>query len=68
MIRINEEYLVDEHGNRKAAVVPIAEWENILEALEELQDLRAYDAAKSRHSDAIPFEQAVSEIRKGSAD
>ncbi len=65
MNRFHEKYLVDEAGNRKAVVVPISEWKKIVEALEELHDIRAYDEAKSQPSDVIPFEQAVSEIRQG---
>ena len=62
------EYLVDKEGNRKAVVVPISEWEQILDALEEFDDIRAYDDAKRDPSEPIPFEQAVSEIDKGLAD
>ncbi len=68
MIQINEEYLVDEHGKRKAVVVPLATWQKILEALDELEDIRAYDEAKRRPSESIPFEEAVSEIRQGKPD
>ena len=38
--------------------------ENPLEELEELASIRAYDQAKSRDDEAIPFEQAVEEIEK----
>lgn len=65
MIGFDWQYLVDKDGNRKAVVVPISYWEQIVEALEELDDIRAYDAAKRETSEAIPFEQAVSEIDKG---
>jgi len=68
MIELHEEYLVDEKGNRKAVVIPISEWQQVVEMLEELDDIRAYDEAKSRPSDAIPFEQAVAEIRQGTSD
>lgn len=68
MIQINEEYLVDEHGRRKAVVVPLAAWQQILEALDELEDIRAYDEAKRRASDSIPFEEAVLEIRQRKSD
>ena len=44
----------------------VAEWEKIVEELEELDDLRAYDEAKAGSEDAVPFEQAVREIREGS--
>jgi hypothetical protein len=68
MIQLHEQYLVDEEGNRKAVLVPISEWKQPLELLEELDDIRAYDEAKSLPSEPIPFEQAVSEIRQGKAD
>jgi hypothetical protein len=61
-------YLVDEEGNRSAVVVPIADWQRIVEALEELDEIRAYDEAKQEPSEAIPFEQAVSEINEGASD
>ncbi len=35
------------------------------EMLEELDDIRAYDEAKSGPSEPVGFEQAVSEIREG---
>lgn len=68
MIQLHEQYLVDGEGHRKAAVVPISEWEQVLEMLEELDDIRAYDEAKTEPSDPIPFEQAVSEIREWMPD
>jgi len=60
--------VVDEGGNRKAAIVPIGEWEQILEALEELEDIRAYDKAKGYPSELVPFERAVLEIREGKVE
>ena len=65
MLSIHEEYLTDAAGVRKAVLVPIAEWERILEALEDLDDIHAYDAAKRVSSDPVPFEQAVREIQSG---
>jgi PHD/YefM family antitoxin component YafN of YafNO toxin-antitoxin module len=68
MSQFHQEYLVDEQGNRKAVVLPIETWEQILEALDELDDIRAYDEAKNHPSERIPFEQAVSEITEGTKD
>jgi len=65
MLKIHEEYVVDADGNKKAIVVPMSEWQKILEALEELDDIKAYDEAKSKPSNKIPFEKAIEEIRKG---
>jgi hypothetical protein len=63
MVTIHPEYVVDEQQNRKSVILPMEEWECILEDLEELADIRAYDIAKSGPQNAIPFEQAVREIR-----
>ena len=68
MIDVREQYLVDETGNKRAVVVPIDIWHRIQEDMEELDEIRAYDEVKSHPSDAVPFEQAVSEIEDGSLD
>ena len=68
MIAVHEQYLVDEAGNRKAIVLPLAEWQRIREELEELDDIRAYDEAKAQPSELIPFEQAMSELNEGKID
>ena len=53
--KIHEEYVVDVDGNKKAVVVPMSEWQKILDALEERDDIKAYDEAKSKPSNPIPF-------------
>jgi hypothetical protein len=68
MIELHEEYLVDGEGNRKAVLVPIGEWQRVVEMLEELDDIRAYDEAKRQPSEPVPFDQAVTEIREGISD
>lgn len=65
MIAVGEKYLVDEQGRRKAVVLPLAKWKKLLAAAEELEDIRAYDAAKRRPSRPVPFEDAVRNIQTG---
>ena len=65
MISIHEQYIVDEDGHRQAAVIPMTQWKQVLDALEELDDIRSYDEAKQHASEPVPFEQAVREIRAG---
>ena len=65
MVSVHPQYLVDENQQRRAVVVPVEEWARIVEELEELDDIRAYDQAKAEPQDAVPFEQAVREIREG---
>jgi hypothetical protein len=56
------DYLVNDAGKRTAAVVPMRAWRKALEAMEELDDIRAYDRAKRRKSDPLPLEQALTQI------
>jgi len=65
MQAIHREYVIDDKGNKKAVLVPLSEWKMILEALEELDDIQAYDEAKSQASDPIPFDQAIDELKRG---
>jgi PHD/YefM family antitoxin component YafN of YafNO toxin-antitoxin module len=64
MLRVHKDYLIDERGEKKAVVVPFSEWHKIKEALEELDDIRAYDKAKSQPSEPLPFYEAIKRIRK----
>ncbi|PSQ53740.1 MAG: hypothetical protein BRD28_03550 [Bacteroidetes bacterium QH_10_64_37] len=57
-------YLTDEQGNRTAVVLDIEDYETVLDELEELEAIRAYDEAKASDSERITFEQAVQELEK----
>jgi hypothetical protein len=64
MVPLKERYVVDEHGNRVAVLLDIEDYRNLLAELEELESIRAYDAAKASDDRAVPFEQAVAEIER----
>jgi PHD/YefM family antitoxin component YafN of YafNO toxin-antitoxin module len=64
MVANNERYVVDEHGNRQSVLLSIEDYQHLLEELEELESIRAYDAAKASGDEAIPFEQAVAEVEQ----
>lgn len=51
MVTVHPEYVVDEKQNRKSVILPLAEWERVVEELEELDDIRAYDQAKAGSQD-----------------
>lgn len=40
-------YVMDENGRRVSVIPPIEKYERTVEALEELEDIRAYDEAKA---------------------
>ena len=43
--RMDARYLVDERGERVGVLLGIEEYERLIEELEELEDIRAYDEA-----------------------
>jgi hypothetical protein len=57
-------FVVDDSGERTAVILDIVEYQELLEEAEELEAIRAYDAAKAAGDEAIPFEQAVTEIER----
>jgi PHD/YefM family antitoxin component YafN of YafNO toxin-antitoxin module len=61
---VKERYVVDAEGNRIAVLLDLDDYERLLEAFEELEAIRAYDAAKASGDEAIPFDEAVREIER----
>jgi PHD/YefM family antitoxin component YafN of YafNO toxin-antitoxin module len=63
------EYIVGEGGELTRVILDLAEYERLIERLEELEDIQAYDEAKAEieheGDEAIPLEQAMREIRSG---
>jgi PHD/YefM family antitoxin component YafN of YafNO toxin-antitoxin module len=59
-------YIVDESGKRVSVILPIEEYERLIEALEELEDIRAYDEAKAElergEDELVPWEKVKREI------
>jgi PHD/YefM family antitoxin component YafN of YafNO toxin-antitoxin module len=62
MVAVHPQYIVDEKEQRKAVILPESEWKQILDELEELDDIRAYDAATSKRQETVPFSQVVEEL------
>ena len=47
------QYIIDERGNRVSVVLPIKQWQQMLDELEELDDIRLYDEVKARNEPTI---------------
>ena len=58
------QFLTNEKGEKVAVVIGIEEYEKLLEELEDLEDIRAYDEAVASGESPIPFEQAIAEIKR----
>ena len=66
MSNYHPEYIVDEKANKKAVIIPFSQWQRLMEEIEELEDIRAYDKSKVSSDDIILFEKAVRQIKKKS--
>ena len=58
------QFIVDAQGNRTAVILDLNVYQALLEAREELEEIRAYDEAEAEGGEAIPFEQAIKEIEE----
>lgn len=67
MMKLKEQFLTDPTGKRIGVLLNLADYERLLAELEELESIRAYDAAKAADGEAVPFDQAVSEIERDRA-
>lgn len=61
---LKERFIVDENGKRVGVLLDIEDYHRLLEELEELEAIRAYDAAKASGDEVLPLEQALAEIEK----
>ena len=61
---IKGRYIVDEKGNRVGVLLDWDDYRRLLEALEELESIKAYDAAKASDEEIIPFDKAIEEIER----
>ncbi|HHT9131010.1 MAG TPA: hypothetical protein ACFYED_00800 [Candidatus Tripitaka californicus] len=63
-----EKFVIDNKGERVGVILTMEDYQKILEELEELESIRAYDEAKASREKAIPFERAVKEIEEGATN
>ena len=63
MLTLHPQYIVDQSSAQQAVVIQINEWQGIVEKLQMLDDIEAYDKAKKNKVEVVSFEKAVKEIR-----
>ena len=64
MGNFNEKYVTNEEGERIAVLLDMADYKKILDELEELESIKAYDSAKASTEEAVPLDQALREIEQ----
>lgn len=58
------QFITDDHGKKLAVILPIKEYNKMVDDLEELEDIRLYDAAKKGKQEFIDAEQAFREMEE----
>ena len=48
------QYVTDDHGKKVAVIVPVKDYEKLMDELDELECIKAYDKAKARKQEFIP--------------
>lgn len=56
------QYITDTHGKKVAVILPLKSYQKMIEDLEELEDIRLYDEAKTLNEPSIPIEKAFKSI------
>lgn len=64
MFNLKEHFVIDKTGNTTAVLLDFQEYKKLMEALEEIESIKAYDTAKALNEEIISFEQAIEEIER----
>ncbi|MFN8276833.1 MAG: hypothetical protein U0T84_05080 [Chitinophagales bacterium] len=59
---VSPKYITNRAGKKISVVLPIKDFNAIMEELEELDDIRRYDKAKKSKEKAVPVDDAFRQI------
>jgi len=59
----SRQFVVDEKGERTAVILPIREYDALVEAAQDLEDIRAADEARAEGGEPIPLEVVEARLR-----
>ncbi|MDP2174497.1 MAG: hypothetical protein Q8K70_01160 [Bacteroidota bacterium] len=62
MLTVNPQFITDKKGKKISVILPMKDFEAIMEDLEELEDIKLYDKAKKINEPSIPINLAFKEI------
>lgn len=62
MLTVNPQYITDKTGKKISVVLPIKDFQALMEELEELEDIKLYDEAKKSNEPSIPIDEAFTMI------
>ena len=59
---MTEAVFLERYGKRTAVIISVERYEQLMDALEEIEDIAAYDAAMAEPGESIPWEQVKAEL------
>jgi PHD/YefM family antitoxin component YafN of YafNO toxin-antitoxin module len=62
MLTINPQFITDNTGKKISVVLPLKDFNALMEELEELEDIKLYDEAKKANEPSIPIDDAFKMI------
>lgn len=68
MLTIDPKFITDRAGKKISVVLPIKDFEAMMEQLDNLEDVRLYDEAKKHDEPSLPIDEAfeiIESIKKG---
>ncbi len=58
------QYVTDNNGNKLAIILPIKEYNKMVDDLEELEDIKLYDKTKKDEDESLPIDEAFKLIEQ----
>lgn len=58
------QFVTDDHGKKLAVILPIKDYNKMIDDLEDMEDLKLYDKAKQQKQEFIDADQAFKEIEE----
>jgi PHD/YefM family antitoxin component YafN of YafNO toxin-antitoxin module len=56
---VKPQYITDENGEKVSVILPISEYERLIDELEDNEDIKLFDEAKTDTEPSMPFDEYV---------
>jgi len=64
MVTLHPQYITDSEGRKISVILPLEEYNILMEELEELEDIRLYDEAKKSEGPSVSVDEAFRLIER----
>ncbi|QHS56020.1 hypothetical protein GWR56_10915 [Mucilaginibacter sp. 14171R-50] len=60
---VKPQYITDENGKKISVILPVSEYERLIQELEDAEDVKLYDEVKNLHEPSTSFDEYVKKRR-----